>query len=127
MKIMLSRLSILWLLLFGVVALASAIVIHSGFHVSWSDLAPTMILAVGIQWVAWEAMSWARRKFRPRNDPRPSILIAGTYCAALISLGMYCVETWRLVDLGRDRFYLPVFTLVGTIFVVCLLSFRRIR
>ena len=128
MKITLSRLSLLWLLLFVSIALMVAAAIHSEFRVSWGDLAPAVLIAVAIQWSTWEAMAWARRRFRPRNAPRASILIAGVYCAALISVGMYYVEKWRLVGpagLGNDRIYLPTCILVGTILCACILSFRR--
>ena len=127
MKIILSRRSLLWLLLFGAVALAATAGVHSEYQISWNALAPAMLFAVAIQWTTWEALSWARRRFRERNDPRPSILIAGAYCASLIFVGMYYVERWRLADLGRDRIYLPASTLVGTIVVVCTLSFRKER
>ena len=103
MKITVSRLSLLWLLLFVSIALAIAAAVHSEFRVSWDDLGPAVLVAVAIQWSTWEAMAWARRRFRPRNDPRASILIAGVYCAALISVGMYYVEKWRLVGpAGRE-------------------------
>lgn len=128
MKITVSRLSLLWLLLFVSIALAIAAAVHSEFRVSWDDLGPAVLVAVAIQWSTWEAMAWARRRFRPRNDPRASILIAGVYCAALISVGMYYVEKWRLVGpagLGNDRIYLPTCILVGTILCACILSFRR--
>ena len=130
MKMTLSRISSLWLLMFGIIALAVAAGVHSEFGVSWSNLAPAVFLTVAIQWSAWEALSWARRKFRPRNEVRPSILITGVYCAALISVGMYYVGKWRLVDpagLRTDRVYLPAFILVGTILGVGLLSFRGTR
>ena len=130
MKLTLSRLSFLSLLLFASVALAVASGVHSAFRVQWSDLTPAVFAAVAIQWSTWEAMAWARRKFRPRNDVRPSILISGVYCAALISVGMYYVGKWRLVDpagLQTDRIYLPIFILVGTILGVGLLSFRGRR
>ena len=128
MKITRSRLSFLWLLLFASIALAAAEGVHSELRVSWGDLAPAVIFAVAIQWSTWEAMAWARRRFRPQNDPRASILIAGVYCAALISVGMYYVEKWHLVGttgLGNDRIYLPACILVGTILGACILSFRR--
>jgi len=124
MKISLSRLSLLWLLLFVSIALAAA---AAGFRVSWDDLSPAVLVAVAIQWGTWEAMAWARRRFRPQNDPRASILIAGVYCAALISVGMYYVEKWRLVGpagMGNNRIYLPACILVGTILCACILSFR---
>ena len=124
------RLSLLTLLLFTGFALAVGAGVRSAFRVQWSGLIPALFAAVAIQWATWEAMAWARRTFRPRNDPRPSILIAGAYCAALISVGMYYVGKWRLVDavgLKADRVYLPTFVLVGTIVCVCLLSLRRTR
>ena len=130
MKGALSRMSLLTLLLFAGFALAVGAGIHSAFRVQWSDLIPALFAAVAIQWGTWEAMAWARRRFRPRNDPRASILIAGLYCAALISVGMYYVGKWRLVNpagLRADRIYLPTFVLVGTIASVCLLSLRRTR
>jgi len=128
MKITLSRLSLLWLLLFVSIALAAAEVVHSEFRVFWADLAPAVLVAVAIQWSTWEAMAWARRRFRPQNDPRASILIAGVYCAALISVGMYYVEKWGLVSavgLGKGRVYLPTCILLGTILCAYILSFRR--
>jgi hypothetical protein len=118
------------LLLFAGVALAVGAGVHSALRVQWSDLIPALFAAVAIQWGTWEAMAWSRRRFRPRNDPRASILIAGVYCAALISVGMYYVGKWRLVDpagLRADRVYLPIFILVGTILCVCLLSLRETR
>lgn len=54
----------------------------------------------------------------------------GSYCAGLISVGMYYVGKWRLVDpagLRTDRVYLPTFILAGTILCGGLLSFRRRR
>jgi len=122
--------SLLTLLLFAGFALAVGAGIHSAFRVQWSDLIPALFAAVAIQWGTWEAMAWARRRFRPRNDPRASILIAGLYCAALISVGMYYVGKWRLVNpagLQADRVYLSTFVLVGTIACVGLLSLRRTR
>jgi len=130
MKLTLSRLSLPALLLFAGVALAVAAGVHSAFRVQWSDLIPAVFAAVTIQWSTWEAMAWARRKFRPRNDVRPSILISGVYCAALISVGMYYVGKWRLVNpasLQTDRVYLLTFILLGTILSVGLLSFRGTR
>jgi hypothetical protein len=128
MKGTLSRLSTL--LLFAGFALAIGAGVRSAFRVEWSDLIPALFAAVAIQWGTWEAMAWARRRFRPRNDPRASILIAGLYCAALVSVGMYYVGKWRLVDpagLQADRVYLPTFILVGTIVGVCLFSLRGTR
>lgn len=116
--------------MFGIIAAAVAAGIHSEFRVSWSDLAPAVFLVTVIQWSAWEALSWARRKFRPRNDVRPSTLIMGVYCAALVSVVMYYVGKWRLIDpagLQTDRVYLPAFILVGTVLGVGLLSLRGTR
>ncbi len=126
----LSKLSSLWLLLFGIIAAAVAAGIHSAFRVSWSDLAPAVFLVTVIQWGAWEALSWARGKFRPRNDVRPSTLIMGVYCAALASVVMHYVGKWHLADpagLQTDRIYLPAFILVGTIIGVGLLSLQGTR
>ena len=83
---------------FAAIALLAAVALHSAFTIPWRELCVAGIAVVVIQTAAWVSWFWARRRFRTRRDPRPSMVISGIYCVLIIWAGFYFAWRWQLVS-----------------------------
>ncbi|HEU0046954.1 MAG TPA: hypothetical protein VFQ43_05020 [Nitrososphaera sp.] len=70
-------------------------------------------------------MFWARKRFRPINDPRPSVLIAGVYSTVVAWTGMYYAARWGIVSwesIREDFIGFPITVLSVTTVVIIFFS-----
>jgi hypothetical protein len=108
--------------LFLLIAIAGAVVIHSGYAVPWRQLLVPISLFVGVQLGAYIAAFWAGKWIRQHGQYGPMPLLGGFYLWGTGLVIMHYGSKWGILPSDVDYFSFSVYMTLSTVIAWLLMA-----